>query len=223
MNKITKHRETWWKKLFHFRRKHRTIIARWRNIYVKLKELSSAKSAFRTALFLEPLHPDTLVGLAEIAELENDYYNAIAYYREALEGNQQCGSMHFRLAENLYKAGFIEESVQYYERSHQLMPYSFNIILRFADVLLLTSRYLSCRNLLDYAADYYPAHPQLQYIQALLYMKIECYDLAVCHFESALEQMENDRNILFHYAECLRELGDAVSADKVTQKIENLD
>lgn len=191
-------------------------------IYVAAKLLNDAKNAYRTALFLEPLHADTLIGLAEIAEIEKDYYNAIAYYREALEANQHSGSLHYHLAENLYHAGFLEESVNHYERAHQLLPYSLRIILRFSDVLLMTSRYLSCRSLLDYAADYYPGHAQLQYIQALLYMKIECYDLAVCHFESALEELKDDRQILLNYADCLRQLGDIVSADKVIEIVDRL-
>ncbi len=188
-------------------------------IYVQQQNYPKAIEAFRTSLYLKPLNSDALAELAETLEKQEDIYGAICHYKQALEQQENNGDIHFSLAKCLFKAGFSEESIRHFERSHALLPFSHDVLQQYAHALILGGYTEKSAAVLGYGFLYFPRSASLLHLKGVLNFRVDAFDDSLTAYEQALEILPENRQILVDYAVCLRTVGDDKSAESVLKRI----
>ncbi len=134
---------------------------------LKTGDLEQARTAYQTAVELNPENQRAWMNLGAVALQQNDLEAGEEYLHRALELDPGYGFAHFNLAELLDRAGRDEEALAHYRRAAEANPANVEFGIALGDQLLRSGRLEDSVGQYQRVAEAAPDFARPRYLQAL--------------------------------------------------------
>lgn len=183
-------------------------------LLLKRGDADRAMDILRTCLTLHPEDVETLGLLADYSLKQDDVFAAIDLYRRVVALSPSTAKAQHALASCLFQCGFIVDALPHFAAAHQLLPYSLDVTLEYADALLVSGKFEACSALLEEARLLYPQAAELHQRRGRVALHQGQVDTALEALETAFFLNNRLENLLRDYAAALDASGDHKGAAK---------
>ncbi|MFN7902328.1 MAG: tetratricopeptide repeat protein [Holosporales bacterium] len=184
------------------------------SLVLKRGDTERAMNILRTCLTLYPDDVETLVLLADYSLRQDDVFAAIDLYRRVVALSPGAAKAQHSLASSLFQCGFVADALPHFTAAHELLPYSLDVTLEYADALLAVGKVDVCAALLEEARLLYPKVPELHQRRGRVALRRGLVDTALEALETAFFLNNRLENLLRDYAAALDAAGDHKGAAK---------
>ncbi len=142
---------------------------------------------YRKALFYMPNLAKANHNLAGVYYRQDNPYLAIIYYTKALKADPSIAETHYHIARTYFRLGKVEKALIHYKKALALKP---NWAEAQADIESAQVRKLELEKttaVLNETLQKDPNNPMLHHKLAVVYMLLDTFDKALCHWDRALQ------------------------------------